>query len=321
MKSIKQTLLLIILISIFSISLFSEVVEKIYAVVNNEVITKSDFENTVNMQIQEYNKTAEKKKYTLTKKEKLEALNMLIESKLILSKAKLKDYDVKNDVKLWVNQIKKENNFSSDKEFADALKSQGIDMTLEEFLESRKLQVMQQRLIQDEVSRNISIDNSEIMEYFKKNKKDYMTKMTIELNCILLNKENTDSAFLEVKMKEISEKLKKDKFKSVAKTYSQLTTDPETNFYLGKFKSGELNEKIEEIAMKLKRDAYSDWIETDNAWYIVQLVERNDPKFVEYKSVRGKIQNEIFMKRRQIELKKYVEVLRKNSYVEVFIKF
>jgi len=304
MKSIKQTLLLIILISIFSISLFSEVVEKIYAVVNNEVITKSDFENTVNMQIQEYNKTAEKKKYTLTKKEKLEALNMLIESKLILSKAKLKDYDVKNDVKLWVNQIKKENNFSSDKEFADALKSQGIDMTLEEFLESRKLQVMQQRLIQDEVSRNISIDNSEIMEYFKKNKKDYMTKMTIELNCILLNKENTDSAFLEVKMKEISEKL-----------------DPETNFYLGKFKSGELNEKIEEIAMKLKRDAYSDWIETDNAWYIVQLVERNDPKFVEYKSVRGKIQNEIFMKRRQIELKKYVEVLRKNSYVEVFIKF
>lgn len=320
MKFFKNTLLLIIILT-FSINLLSEVVEEIYAIVNNEVITRSEFLEVANVKIQEINKTAEKKVYTLSKKDKLEALDMMIESKLLLSRAKLKDFDVKNDVKMWVEEIKKQNNFSSDKDLEAALKSQGINMTLEQFLNSKKLQVMQQRLVQEEVSRNISIDNSEIMDHFKKNKNKYMTAMTIELNCIFLTKESTSTDILQSKMNKISEELKKGGFKAIAIKHSQLTTDPKTNFYLGKFKEGELNKKLEENAIKLQKNGFSDWIETENGWYIIQLLDRVKSKFVEYKSVRGEIRNEIFMKKNQIELKKYIKELKKNSYIEIFVNF
>jgi parvulin-like peptidyl-prolyl isomerase len=320
MKSLKYLYLVTVML-LFSITLTAEVVEEIYAIVNGEPITKTEFVNAVNAKIQDNNRNAKKKIYSISKKEKTEILNMIIESKILLAKAKLKDYDVNNDVKLWINEIKKQNNFKSDKELEAAIMSQGINMTLEQFLDNKKTQIMQQRLIQEEVSRNVTVDNSEIMEYFKKNKKEYMTPLTIELNCIFLTKKDTVKEMQEQKMKEISEKLKKNNFKDIAKEYSQLTTDPKTNFYLGKFKKGELDKKLEENALKLKRNTYSNWIENDNGWYILQLIKKEEPKFIEYKTVSGKIKNQIFVKKSKIELKKYIKKLKKNSNIEVFVKF
>jgi len=320
MKILKHILLILTLI-ILTGNAFSEVVEEIYAIVNGEPITRTEFVNAVDAKIQEINRTGKQQRYTLTGKEKKEILDLLIESKILLSTAKLKDYDVKNDVKLWVEEIKKQNNFKSDKDLEAAIKAQGIDMTLKEFLENKKIQVMQQRLIQEEVSRNINIDNSEIMAFFKENKSKYMTPLTVELNCIFLKKEGNIKNIQEEKMKEISKKLKNENFKKIASEYSQLTTDPETNFYLGKFKKGELEKKLEENALKLKKGEFSNWIETETGWYIIQLVKKSKPKFIEYKTVSGKIRNELFMKKSQIALKKYIKKLKKNSSIEIFKNF
>ncbi len=309
----------ILLILTLSASINAEVIEEIYAVADSEIVTKTEFTNAMRMRISELNNQSDNQVFALTKEQKTEILDMMIENKLLISKAKQRKYDVSKDVIKWIEEIKKQQGITTDQELSAALRQQG--QTMEQLKEFAKTQYLRQYLIQDEISRNINVDNSEIMAHFKKHKDKYMTPLTIELNCIYLKKDENLQGLLDYKKDEITKELKSGKFIEVAKKHSQLSTDPETNFYLGKYKSGELDKRLEGAAIKLSKDKYSDWIETDNGWYIIQLIEKSDPKYIEYKKVSGKIRNEIFMQKSEVEFKKYMKKLRTTSHVKIFVKF
>ncbi len=173
----------------------------------------------------------------------------------------------------------------------------------------------------EEVGSKLKADNAEIMEYYKKNPAKYTKPMKLELNCLFLNKENyLDPNYLKEKIAKINGELKADNFKEIAQKHSELA-NTENNIYLGEYKKGDLNDKIESAASLLKPGVHSSWIETDNGWYIVQLIKRTEPQMVPYKEVRETIQRTILTKKQEIALKKYIEQLKKHSHIEIFKKY
>jgi parvulin-like peptidyl-prolyl isomerase len=299
---------------------FSEIIEKIYAVVNGEIITYSELKNAeielTGVLRQQYSDDQLTEKIEEMKKN---LLNRLIDQKIILSVAKEKNYNVDAEVEFIIKDIKKKNNINSDEELKKAIRAQGIDY--DEWIKQLKETSMQHMLIREEIGSKIKIDNAEIMEYYKNNIKDFTKPREFSLNCIYLEKEkNQNLAALSEKMQTIDSELRESNFEEVAKKHSQLQGS-KNNYFLGEFKQGELDANIEEAALKLKKGEHSSWIETDNGWYIIQLLNRKEPELIEYKTVRGDIENELSAKEQDAKLQEYIEELKKESHIKIYEEF
>ncbi|HUU05876.1 MAG TPA: peptidylprolyl isomerase [Patescibacteria group bacterium] len=296
----------------------AEIVEEIYAVVNDEAITGTELKKFEMEMARSLQTQLEGEALAQAMQEfKKELLEKFIEQKLLLSKIREKNYDVDSDVELIIQEIRKQNNITSEEDLKSALQAEGIDFGAwkDQWKERRK----QERLVWDEVGSKIKIDNPQIMEYYRKNAEQFTVPAEITLNCIYLKK-SEDGAKPQEKMDLIAAELKPGLFEEVAKKHSELPAAA-NSIALGKFKKGELDRNLEETALKLKKDEYSGWIETDNGWYIIQLADFSDAKVREVKDVREDIIQKLREEQQQVKLKDYIGQLRKESYVNILKEY
>jgi peptidyl-prolyl cis-trans isomerase SurA len=307
----------LIILGILSISStgFAEVIEKIYAAVNGELITYTQLKNAeielTQMLSQQYKDEELKQKIVEMKKNLLE---QIIDQKMLTSFAREKNYNVDGEIELTIKEYKKQANIESDEEFKQAMAAQGVNY--DEWRERLKENLMQRRYIYDSIGSKIKIDNSAIMEYYKKNMKDYTTPLKLSLNCIFLGKANNPSTdALQEKKKTIDTELANSKFEDTAKKYTEL---PGGEIFLGEFKQGELDPTLEKAAIDIKQGEHSGWIETNNGWYILQVVKRTEPQAMEYKAVRDEIENILVEEEQNKKLKDYMQELKKDSHIQIY---
>jgi peptidyl-prolyl cis-trans isomerase SurA len=308
----------ILLLALSAVFVRAEVVEEIYAVVNDEAITGTDLKKFEMEMMRSLQAEMEGEKLEQAMRDvKKELLNKFIEQKLLLSKVKEKNYDVDADVETIIQEIKKQNNIASDDDLKKALAGEGIDFAAwkDMWRERRK----QERLVWDEVGSKIKIDNPQIMEYYRKNTAKFTVPAEFSLNCIYLKK-NADGTRPQEKMDLVSAELKTGLFADVAKKHSELP-DAANSIALGKFKKGELDENLEAAALKLNKDEYSGWIETDNGWYIIQLAEFTPEHVREVKDVREEIIQTLREQQQQVKLKDYIAQLKKESYIKILKEY
>jgi len=298
--------------------LAADVVEEVYAVVNDEAITGSELRKFEMEMMRSLQAELEGEKLEQAMREvKKELLNRFIEQKLLLSKIKEKNYDVDADVETILQEIKKQNNIASDEDLKSALAREGIEFA--DWKEMWKERRKQERLIGEEVGSKIKIDNPQIMEYYRKNAAQFTVPAELTLNCIYLNK-NADNTRPQEKMDLVSAELKPGLFAEVAKKHSELPGAAES-IALGKFKKGELDKNLEAAALLLKKDDYSGWIETATGWYIIQLVEFSEDKLREVKDVREEIIQTLRAAEQQVKVKDYIEQLKKESYIKILKEY
>lgn len=300
----------------------AELIEKIYAVVNGEIVTYSELklaENEMARMIRQQFKNDENMVKEKIAEMKKGLLQQLIEQKLVLSVAKEKNYDVEHEVEIIVKDIKKQNNMNSDDELKQAIQAQGMDY--KEWRKQLKETSMQHRLIREEIGYKIKVDNSQIMAYYREHMDDFTKPREFSLNCIYLDKAQAlNEAVLAETRLTIDAELQTGTFEEVAQKNSQLPGS-ENNYYLGSFKEGELDAKIEEAAIKTEIGKYSSWIETESGWYIIQVLERKEPELMEYKTVRGDIERAIQTREQNALLKDYVEQLKKDSHIKIYEEY
>ena len=177
---------------------------------------------------------------------------------------------------------------------------------------------MQQRFVGEEIGTKISVDNSEIMEYYKQHIDEFTKPPEISLNCIFLSQSNyKNTEEMEQKASEISSELNDDNFIELATKYSEIGSE-DNKAFLGQYKQGELDKKIEDAGFALEKGKHSDWIKTDTGWYLLQLIEKSEATLVEYKKVSEKISAVIQNGKYQVEFKKLVERLKKDSFIKIY---
>ncbi|MCX6554806.1 MAG: peptidyl-prolyl cis-trans isomerase [Candidatus Aminicenantes bacterium] len=296
----------------------AETIEEIYAIVNDEVITGSElrkFEAEMLRSLQ--SQMAGEQLAEATRELKKDLLNRFIEQKLLLSKIKEKNYNVESDVEMIIQEIKKQYQFASDDDLKKALQAEGIEFSAwkEMWKERRK----QERLIAEEVGAKIKVDNPQVMEYYRNHPEEFTMPAEITLNAIFLKKSAAEPK-PQAKMDQVTAELKPGLFEPTAKKYSELP-DAANSVVLGKFKKGELDKNLEEAALKLKKDEYSGWIETDNGWYIIQLADFSPDHLIEVKDVREEIIRKLREEIQQVKLKDYIEQLKKESYIKILKEY
>ncbi len=314
----KTFLATILLLTASAGFLGGDVVEEIYAVVNDEAITGSELRKFEADMIRSMGMELEGEALEKAVAEfRKNLLDKFIEQKLLLSKVKEKNYDVDADVEAIIQEIKKQNNIPSDEELKAALTREGIEFaTWKDMLREQR---RQQRLVAEEVGSKIKIDNPQIMEYYRKNAAEFTVPAEFMLNCIYLSRSD-DGARPQEKMDQVQAELQSGLFADTARKYSELP-GVEESIALGRFKQGELDPKLEEAALQLKPDEASGWIETENGWYIIQLAEFSPEKLREVREVREDIVMILREAEQQVKLKEYIDQLKKESYIKILKEY
>lgn len=314
MKPSNRLLLLPLMLLLTSLNA-TEVIEEIYAVVNDEVITTSELQKYRQEMVRMLQSQLEGDRLQLALQDlQKNLLQQLIDQKLLDSKIKEKNFDVNADLEYFIQDIRKQNNMNSDEDLKSALAAEGMDFAT--WKEMWRKRIQQERLIRDEVGSKIKIDTAQIMTYYRQHPNEFSLPAEFTVNAIFLKKEG-DIATMPQKMAEIDAALATDGFDATAKKFSQLPNTDNPGF-LGKFHSGELDKLLEEAVAKMKKGDQSAWIETDSGWYKLQLADFVDSRLKPMQEVREEITQKLRQEQQPPKMKEYIEQLRKASYIKIY---
>jgi parvulin-like peptidyl-prolyl isomerase len=304
MKSNKIILLLVCLVclelSVFSLGVLAE--DKIVAIVNSDVITQkdlNDFLNFMKMRMSDKNSTTEAKNDLESMKADL--LDRLIEDRLILQEAKKNNIIVdESRIQAKIEEIKQR--YPTEAEFQNGLKSQGL---VQADIESKiRDQILMYNVIDQEIRAKIVVRPDEVTSFYEKNKKEFLSPEERDLEVVIAN--NNDI------LNSIISDLKSGK--------DLLELETKYSVKVDKIKVTQeegLKKEIADAVFKLKISEVSAPVNVEAQYYVFKLDNIISPKLLSLSEVQDKIHNYIFEMKMQEKLTKWLDDLKKNSYIKI----
>ncbi len=295
----------------------SRIIDKIIAVVNDEVITQRELTWLLTPIYGQY-----KKEYSGKRLEDkmIEAedmvLNQLIDDKLIFSEAKRQGIEV-TDKEIQAKLQALKNNFETEEGFRDALAAQNI--TLSELCDRFKTEIMKSNIVYKEVGWKVIITPTEVHDYYDGHIEEFMTPQKAGVLNILIKKgadsgKKGDQMFL---IERIREAIKDGReFKDLAKEYSE-GPNAENGGDLGLVGQGQMIEELDGVIFSLKPGEVSDIVESPVGYHIFKITTRVPASTVEFEKVKDEIEDLIYKKRISKNLKKWLRELRKDAYISI----
>ncbi len=294
-----------------------EVVEEIVAVVNDDIITLSDYKAQFDMTLEQIRaaqlpQEEYDKQYAALKKE---LLDVMITELLLLQKAKELNLNVADQVKAMIDKIKTDNGMTSDADLRRAVEQQG--MSFETWLKQYEEGIMRQAVVYSEVERAIVLEDSEVVQYYKKNPAEFTLPTEYKLHAIYLASEGRTPEECETLKAAVDAKLKSGA--AFADVAGELSDPPmkESKGDLGTFKAGELDKSLEPPVEKLKAGEVSAWVNNKNGWYRLNLVEKKDSHLLPFEDARKDVEEKIYNEKRAEKGDAYIKTLRERSYVKI----
>jgi peptidyl-prolyl cis-trans isomerase SurA len=300
-----------------------KVVEEIVARVNNEVITRSEFEHAKATADEEakadcQNRCTPEQLNQLIEERKKNTLRELIDQSLLVQRAKDMGISVEPDVIKQLDQIRIENKLPSMEALEEAVSKQGLNW--EDFKNNIRSGLLTKKVIGSEVGSHISVPKDEIQKYYDGHKQEFMRPEQVALRSIEVNttgKDATEVADLKKKAETARKRiLDGEDFGEIAKRYSDGATAKQGG-YLGQYKRGELSKELEDTVFKMNRNDLTEVMETKQGFLIMQVLEHYDEGEQSLAKVENEIQNKLYEERMEPALREYLKTLREESYVVI----
>lgn len=315
---------LILFLVLFSISFLfgQDVVDAIVAIVNDDIITISDYmieHDTIydllrsQLQGEEFSKQYEKEKEGL--------LERMITERLLIQEAIRQDIrstaDIDGQIRSMVDGIKKQYNIGSDEEFKRLMAQQGVNY--DSWMAQQEKNILQQALIFSEVGRSIAIDETDVVNYYDLHPEEFTTLPTYKLKGIYISSEDKSEQEAQAKMEEVNEKLAVgEELESLAGQYSE-GPEKESQGDIGTYKKGDMDKTLEQAVENLEEGSFSSWVKIPSGWFLLKLDEKTESLLRPFEEVKKDIENELFMQEQQVKIQAYLADLKKRSFIKILI--
>jgi peptidyl-prolyl cis-trans isomerase SurA len=293
------------------------VVEEIVARVNDQVISRSDYDRAE----QDLENQAHQQQWTQQQlfEQKRELLRDLIDRQLLLSKGKELDITGETELVKRLDDMRKQNNLASMEALQKAAEDQGVSW--EDFRQSIRNQIISQQVIRDEVGRHVNVTPSELQAYYSQHKQDFDQPEQVRLSEILIPTANPDDASqvdaAKKKSDDVYAKLKAGSdFAALAKSSSGGPTAAQGGD-LGEFKRGGLAKQLEDQTFDLKQGQYTEPIRTKQGFVILQVTEHTAGGVQPYKDVEPQVEDAVGMAKMGPALRDYLTKLREDAYINI----
>ena len=322
MELCKRFVLIICSIILLCVPVGAEVVDKIIAVVNDEVITLAEF----NTAFDPYLKNIEdnykgKDKEALINQSKEAFLKRLVDNLLIEQEAKkagkgivIKDDEVMDVIKDMIAKRK-----SNMEEFKKNLAREGT--SLESLKKDIRSQMVRMRLLRWEIKSKVMVSDEEIGEYYDKNRQDYEGKEAVWLKLIFLAMPAKADKITKAKIKAAAGQLRKralagEPFELLAVKYSQ-GPGASQGGDIGFVEKGTIIAAVDSVAFKLPIGQVSDVIESGIGFHIIKVVDKKGAGLKPIAAVREEIKKKIEDEKLDKKYEEWITSIRKKSFIEI----
>jgi peptidyl-prolyl cis-trans isomerase SurA len=319
-KMKKIFLLFALIIFLYGPISFSEaVVDRVVAVVNQEIITLSEVEKWSNPLKDEI-----VAKDRLEKQEQMEKLYRQVLEKLI--EEKLVDQEVKKigikvstkEIEATLEEVKRRNG-ATQEDLEKALTNEGL--TIETYKKQIEKGLQRQKLIHWSVKIETKVGDEELKDFYKKNIDHYPTNETYRPGHILfiIPKEATPEAVREIREKaqKVLEKIKGgEDFGEMALHYSE-DASSKNRGDLGYLKRGELVPAFEREALRLKVGEVSEIVRTEFGFHILKLLDRKGTDPLPFEEVKEKVRADYYESEMEKAFRQYIATLKEKSVIEI----
>ena len=301
----------------------AKVVEEIIARVNNEIITRSEYDKAVGQTEEDARQdckgkcTPEQLESEIQSRKKT-ALRDLIDQSLLAQRGKDLGISVETDVVKQLDQIRIQNNLKDMDDLEKAVSAQGINW--EDFKNNIRNHILTQKVVSQEVGSHINISESDAQKFYDDHKSEFIRPEQVALREIIVSTEGKADAELPDLKKKAETALKRVKdgedFGEIAKRFSDGSTKDQGG-YIGTFKRGELAKQLEDVVFKMKRNELTDVIETRQGYLIFQVLEHYDEGQQAFDKVHEEIKEHLYNEKLEPAVREYLKTLREESYVVI----
>jgi peptidyl-prolyl cis-trans isomerase SurA len=304
----------------FSIPVHAEITDRIIAIVNGDVITLMELNNTFEpyrKKIEESYRGPDKEK--IIEDNRLMMLNKMIENILIDQEAKKTGLIVKDEeVMETITNLLARKKYTME----DLLNNLAQEnSTFEAHKKDVKEHLLRMKLVRHELKSKIMITEEEIGEYYRQNRENYEGKEAVRLKQILLifprGADEKVKTNLRTEVDAIFARLQKgESFDALASRYSQGPAAA-AGGDIGFVEKGSMQSVVESAAFSLKKDEVSGVIESPIGFHIIKLIDKRGAGIKPIESVREEIKAKIEEDKWDKKYLEWIKELRKKSVIEI----
>ncbi|HEY1807800.1 MAG TPA: peptidyl-prolyl cis-trans isomerase [Acidobacteriaceae bacterium] len=294
------------------------VVEEIAARVNDQVISKSDYDRADQELEQEARQQSWSQAQLMEQRRGL--MRSLIDNQLLLSKGKELGINGETEVIKRLDDMRKQYHLATLEDLQKAAEAQGV--SFEDLKEQIRENVIRSQVISQEVGSHIQVAPSEIRGYYEGHQKEFEKPEEERLSEILIATPNPDDATqvadAKKKADDLEARLKGGAdFATVAKAESGGPTAPQGGD-LGEFKREDLHSKeLADASFSLQAGQFTEPIRTRQGWLILKVAEHQKGGEAPLEDVQNQIQEDIGMQKMEPALRAYLTKLRDEASIDV----
>ncbi|HUI45475.1 MAG TPA: peptidyl-prolyl cis-trans isomerase [Nitrospirota bacterium] len=280
------------------------IVDRVVAVVNNEIITLSDLQR----------EEALRKGSANTDERQL--LEDMIDRKLQMDAAKRTGMDVTDkELADAIADIMKRNSLDA-KQFEQALAKEGL--TLEQYKTELREQMTLSRMVGKYVRSGIAVDDAEVRAYYERNRKSYTQPEELRLRQIYfpLPDNATPAQIADIKSEALAEyeRAKKgEDFLQLVREHSQGADSPDGD--LGFMERQNMQPEIEEATRGLKVGEIAGPILSSGGFHIIRLEEVR-VQVKPFEKVKDEIMNTLYEQKMANSYRTWLQSLRSDANIE-----
>src|SRR5437016_30910 len=298
-------------------------VEEIIARVNNEIITRSEYDKARQTAEEDAKAecqnrcTPEQLQINIEDRQK-NTLRDLVDQSLLVQRAKDMGVSVEPELIKRLDAIRTQNNLPSMEELEKAVSGQG--MNWEDFKNNIRSTLLTQRVISSEVGSHITISDEEVTKYYEAHKTEFVRPEQVALREIVVSTEGKKPEDLPDLKKKADTALKRvqdgEDFGEIAKRLSDGSTKNQGGL-LGTYKRGELSKDLEDKVFKMKRNELTEVMETRQGFLVLQILEHYDEGEQALSKVKNEIMDKLYSARMEPAMREYLKTWREQSYVVI----
>lgn len=293
-------------------------VDEIVAVVNNDVILKSEIDDQLTSLESLLSESYEGAELVRALEEgQANMLRDMIDQSLLVQKAEEYGIEANLEVVRTMEQLRQDYGFDTLEDLEEAIVAQGD--SVEDYQEMIRTQYLTQVVLNEEVYRNVIVTTEESRAYYEANVEEFDSPPGVRLQEIVILR-NSDPELDEEARSDAEAALERvrggEDFGTVAFEVSASQT-ADRGGDLGFFETGDLSDVYADAAAGLRRNQISDIIELDDAYLILKLLDRHDGGIRPFELAQQEIQQYLASLQYDSARRKYIDELRAESFIEV----
>ena len=320
MLKLISRLSLLLVFALPTLVLADTVVEEIIARVNNQIITRSEYQHEQQQLKDEAQQQDPAHAQAIANQGEKDVLRGLIDRQLLLEKGK--DLGITADTELIkrLDEIRKQMKLDSIDDLEKAATAQGV--SFEDFKQNMRTEIITQQVIQREVGGHINVTKDEEQKFYNEHKPDLERPEQVKLSEILISTEQAGDdqqkvAAAHAKADDLLKQIKAGgNFDDIAKKESQGPSASQGGD-LGYFKRGTLAKQLEDLTFGMQKGQVSDAIRTKQGFVILRVTDHQTAGIPPMNEIESRVQEAVYMQKLQPALREYLKKLREEAFIDI----